>query len=247
MGEKNQHGLDRYIPTDIRREIRRRCGFGCVRCGLAIYDYEHFAPDFKDAKIHDPNGMTLLCPQCNQKRARGTLSAETVARANENPKCKQQGFASELFDFGPEPIEVRFAGVKFYDCKILLQVSGVDVLSFAPPEEVGGPVLLSGSLSDCTGATTIKIEKNVWYAGDENWDVEVKGPSLTVRRSLGDIALQIRVFPPHALAVERIEMKIGNYFLRGNERELLISRDGFNWGRIGAFSISHCGVGISLS
>jgi len=247
MGERNRHGLGRSVGEAIKREIRSRCGFGCVICGLAYYDYEHFDPDFKDAKTHDPNGMTLLCMQCNQKRARGTLSADTVARANANPKCKEQGFASELFDFGTEPIEVNFAGVSFVNCRTLIQIRGTDILSFRPPEVAGSPVLLSGFLSDVTGATTLRILDNVWSAGDENWDVEVIGPVITVRRGKGDIALRVRVMPPHALSIERIEMEFDGYFLKGDENSLSVSRDGKNWGRFSAISLRNCGVGISLN
>jgi hypothetical protein len=75
----NKHGLPRSIPSHIKQEIRQRCGFGCVICGFGFYDYEHFDPDFVDAKSHSPEGMTLLCSQCNQKRARKRLSVATVA------------------------------------------------------------------------------------------------------------------------------------------------------------------------
>lgn len=247
MGEKNKHGLGRKPGAAVRREIRGRCGFGCVICGLAYYDYEHFAPDFKDAKEHNPQGMTLLCMQCNQKRARGTLSAATVARANENPKCKQQGFASELFDFGPEPIEVFFAGVSFTDCRTLIQIRGVDVLSIRPPEEPGSPVLLSGFLADSTGATTLKIVDNEWSAGDENWDVEVVGPRITIRRGPGDIALQIRVLPPHKLTIERIDLQFEGYFLKGDEEVLEISRDGINWTSFFSCSMVGCEFGFLMT
>lgn len=246
MAERNQHGLGRYVPQDVRREIRSRCGFGCVLCGLAYYDYEHFDPDFKDAKEHNPNGMTLLCMQCNQKRARGTLSAATVARANENPKCKQQGFASELFDFGPEPIEVKFAGVSFIDCNTLIRVDGVNILSFRPPEEPGTPVLLTGFLADTTGATTLTINDNVWSAGDENWDVEAVGQKITIRRGPGDIALQIRVMPPHALAIESIDMQFEGWFIKGDEKTLNISQDGKHWSSFSTCSMRSCDIGISL-
>ncbi len=246
MAERNQHGLGRYVPMDIRREIRTRCGFGCVICGLAYYDYEHFDPDFKDAKGHSANGMTLLCMQCNQKRARGTLSADTVARANANPKCRQQGFASEVFDFGLEPIEVKIGGASFIDCGTLIQVRGVDILSFKPPTEPNSPFLLSGLLSDVTGATTLRIVDNEWFAGDENWDVHVIGPLITIRRGPGDIALQIRVMPPHSLVIERIDMQIEGYFIRGEEDILKLSPDGRNWNSLQIFSLRSCGIGIKI-
>jgi hypothetical protein len=246
MAHINKHGLGRTVPAAVKREIRSRCGFGCVICGLAYYDYEHFDPDFKEAKTHNPEGMTLLCMQCNQKRARGTLSAETVARGNQNPKCKQVGFASELFDFGPEPVEVRFAGVTFYNCNVLIQIFGISLLSFSPPKEDGGPVLLSGFLADSSGATTLKIVENEWFAGDESWDVEVIGPQITIRRGPGDIALQIKVAPPHAISIQRIDMNFEGYFLQGDEESLRISRDGKNWSTFSAVGMRNCGIGISL-
>ncbi|RYZ22768.1 MAG: hypothetical protein EOO16_07900 [Chitinophagaceae bacterium] len=246
MGKRNRHGLSRDIPEGVRREIRSRCGFGCVLCGLALYDYEHFDPDFRDAEEHSPKGMTLLCPRCNQKRARGTLSVETVAKANENPKCKQQGFASELFDFGADPILVKFAGVTFFDCRVLMRIKGVDILSIRPPEELGSPVLLSGFFSDVTGAMTLKIKDNVWSAGKDNWDVETKGPRITIRRGLGDIALQIKVMPPRVLIIERIDMKCQGYLLRGDETTLSISPDGRRWSTFKACGAASCLVGMEL-
>ena len=75
-------------------------------------------PTSLDAKIHDPNGMTLPLLPMQSKRARGRLSAQTVEIADRNPKCLQAGFANEMFDFHNEPITVKFAGVTFHNCQI---------------------------------------------------------------------------------------------------------------------------------
>ncbi|OLS61561.1 HNH endonuclease [Pseudomonas putida] len=246
MAERNKHGLGRYVPQDVRREVRRRCGFGCVICGLAYYDYEHFNPDFKDAMVHDPKGMTLLCMQCNQKRARGTLSSESVAKANANPRCKQDGFASELFDIGQDPVEVRFASSIFIGCETILQISGVKVLSLKPPTEPGMPFLLSGIFSDSSGSTTLRIEDNVWYAGDENWDVEVSGPRITIRRELFDVALQIKVEPPRVLIIERIDLEIEGVRFRGGENSLKYTFDGVNWNSMSGNRMKGAPVAINF-
>lgn len=63
--ETNRHGLSRYIPPNIKRTIRKQCGFGCVVCGVAFSMYEHIDPEFCDAKEHDPNKMELLCGSCH--------------------------------------------------------------------------------------------------------------------------------------------------------------------------------------
>lgn len=246
MTMRNKHGLRRTVPADVRREVRQRCGFGCVICGLGFYDYEHFDPDFAEATEHNPAGMTLLCSQCNQKRARGRLSAATVAAANANPKCLQQGFSSELFDFGSEPIEVGFAGVTFYDCRHLVVVNGRPLLSVSPPRDPGEPVLLSGLFTDANGRVTLTIENNVWSVGTENWDVECVGPRLTIRSAPGDISLALRMVPPTRLIVEHLEMRIDGVHFRGDAETLEISMNGRDWNRWQGCSVRNCMIGIAI-
>ncbi len=246
MAEKNKHGLGRYIPSDVRRTVRKRCGFGCVICGLSLYDYEHFAPDFKDATFHDPEGITLLCMQCNQKRNRKVLSVESVSRANQNPKCLQQGFANEAFDFGSEPIEIKFAGVSFINCPTLIEVDGISVLSVKNPNSEGEPYLLSGRFCDDAGEATLKIEDNVWSVGADCWDVECEGATITIRRDLGDIVLVLRSEPPFRLVVERLDMEFEGVFFKGNQDVLEVSFDNVNWSRWQGCSMHNCGIGMSF-
>jgi len=247
MGEPNKYGVARAIPADVKREVRRRCGFGCVRCGLGFYDYEHFAPDFKDATTHDPAGITLLCMQCNQKRARGLLAAETVAQADADPICLQQGFAREEWGFGQNPIQVTFGGVTFTDVTTLIEVNGSPILSVRPPEEGSAFYRLSGIFTDRTGKTTLGIEDNEWSVGVDNWDIECVGPRITVRSGPGDISLVLRSEPPRRLVIEKLNMRYGRYILRGNESVLELSLDGMNWSRFFNVDMEGCRVGISLN
>lgn len=247
MAGRNKHGLGRTIPSAVKREVRQRCGFGCVICGLSLYDYEHFDPDFKDAKEHNPNGITLLCMQCNQKRNRKVLSVETVAEANQSPKCLQQGYANEAFDFGSKPIEVVFAGVTFTNCDHLIMVSGIPVLSINSPEHEHEPFRLSGRFCDDAGEATLKIEDNVWSVGADYWDVECEGPRITIRKGLGDIVLQVKSEPPEKLIVERLNMEFEGVYLRGSKDDLETSFDGQHWNKFQSCSMSNCHVGIAFN
>ena len=74
MGKKNKYDLNRDIPNLVKRQVRQSCGFGCVICGASIIDYEHVDPIFAEAKEHDPEKITLLCPQHHAKVTRGFLS-----------------------------------------------------------------------------------------------------------------------------------------------------------------------------
>jgi hypothetical protein len=247
MGGPNKHGLGRTISADVKRKVRQRCGFGCVRCGLGFYDYEHFAPDFKDATTHDPACITLLCMQCNQKRARGLLAAETVAQANAAPYCRQHGFTREEWGFGHGPIEVAFGGLTFTDVNTLIEVNGCPILSVRTPEDGSAFYRLSGIFTDSTGKTTLEIEDNEWSAGIDNWDIECIGPRIAIRGGPRDISLVLKSEPPHRLVIEKLHMRYGSYILRGNENLLEFSMDGVNWSRFYGVSMQGVNVGISLN
>ncbi|MDC7102434.1 hypothetical protein N6O11_21820 [Escherichia coli] len=246
MDNINKHGLSRRIPETIKRQIRQRCGFGCVICGFGFYDYEHFKPDFVDAKVHDPNGMTLLCSQCNQKRARGRLSAQTVEIADRNPKCLQAGFANEMFDFHNEPITVKFAGVTFHNCQNLIVVNEQPILSVTPSPIPHGPMLLSGIFCNSIGKETLLIDENEWKAKSDNWDVECTGPRITIRRGPGEFALVLKMEPPTGLIVERLDMLYEGVRMKGDKDLLEVSINGGPLHRWQSCSMSNCHTGLAI-
>jgi len=246
-GKVNKYGLPRRVPEPVQRAIRQRCGFGCVICGLAFYDYEHFDPEYADAKTHNPEGMTLLCSQHNQNKERGRLSTESVRRANDNPKCLQQGFSSEFFDFHNDPIRVSFSGVNFYDCQHLIIIHGVPVLSVSPPEDIGGPVRLSGFLCDSQGRESISIVNNQFAVNSGNWDVDIRGNVVTFREKLREISLQIKLDPPRGIVIEKINMLFRGVRLKGDQDKLEISyNNGQSWIRFSSCSMSHGYAGIVI-
>ena len=53
---------ERNIPAEIKRQVRQRCGFGCIICGLPIYEYEHME-EWAKVKRHRTEEITLLCPR----------------------------------------------------------------------------------------------------------------------------------------------------------------------------------------
>ena len=55
-----------YIPTDIRRFLRKEVGYGCPNCRNPILDYHHFDPPWSIGKVHRKEGMIALCPTCHR-------------------------------------------------------------------------------------------------------------------------------------------------------------------------------------
>lgn len=242
----NKHGLSRTVPDGVKRKIRQRCGFGCVICGKGFYDYEHFEPDFCDAHEHNPEGMTLLCSQCNQKRARHRLSASTVAKADKNPRCLQQGFANEMFDFDNGPLEVIFGGVRFYDCNHLIAINGKPIFSVEAPINKHSPILLSGVFCDAVGRESLLIKENEWMVHTGNWDVECEGARIIIRSAPRQISLNLRMCPPEGIVIEKLDMLYEGVWLKGNDKELSISPDGKNWYAWSGCDLSHCEIGIDI-
>ena len=87
---KNQFGLPRPIPEEVKRQVRERCGFGCVSCGRGIFQYDHFDPEYSEAHDHLPEGITLLCGSCHDEKKHGLLTNDKVAEMNADPFCKSE-------------------------------------------------------------------------------------------------------------------------------------------------------------
>ena len=208
MGEVNRHGLDRTIPCEVARQVRQRCGFGCVCCGDAVIQYDHITPPYADALRHDPAGIVLLCGGCHDRKTRGQLSVATILRAAANPKCKQTGFSWGAFDLGSTDSPVVWLGdVMLWQCDTLLSVNGEPILAIHEPEAPGGPFRLTANFLDRDGNPVLSIVDNEWQTLSANWDVQVEGRRITVRRARGDIVLILRTMPPEALSIERMSMQ----------------------------------------
>ena len=244
---RNKYGLSRDIPSAIKREIRIASGFGCVICGASIVDYEHVDPPFEDAREHNPSKMTLLCPQHHSKVTRRMLSKQTVKGAMANPKCKQVGYASEVFDIGWQLPNIVFAGQRIENCRIPIQIRDFPVIEIKEAEVMGGPFRLGANFFDSIGRPTLRIIDNEWFAFANNWDVETEGSRITVRAGPRQIALMIRAEPPDRLIVEKVDMFIAGYRVRGGaDRLFLQTPDGSSMSLTGGV-MSNANVGIQIS
>jgi hypothetical protein len=203
----NQFGLGRDIPNPIKRLVRQRCGFGCVVCGGAFYQYEHIDPEFAEAQEHDPNRIALLCGGCHDRVTRGVLSKDTVKNCLRQPKCRELGFSFGPFDIGPGFPEIVIGTFTGRMTGALIEINGEKVFSISPPETDRAPFRIYASLRDREGNDILGIEDNEWKTPTTNWDVEVVGRRITVRSGARDISLILRSDPPGRIIVERLEME----------------------------------------
>jgi hypothetical protein len=200
----NKYGLSRDIPEDVALEIRRRCGFGCVVCGSAIYQYEHIDPPFKSARHHDPDKMALLCPTHHDLVTKGFLAKDTVKCRLANPKCLRTGFSFGPLDLGSTAPAIIVGSVEFVNFRNLIKVEGEPLLSVSPPELPGLPFRVDGLLRDAQGNLIFELRKNEWRTYSTNWDAKVVGNRIIVRQAPRVFALVLRAEPPNRLILEKM-------------------------------------------
>ncbi len=207
MSHVNKYGLSREIPEPTKLKIRQHCGFGCIFCGNALYQYEHVDPPFSEAKEHDPDHIVLLCGGCHDRVTRGLLSKESVKRMSLNPKCNEQGFSFGPFEIGTTPPEVIIGNFKCKNVATLISIDGDAVLSVKPPTEPGHPFLINAFLCDKDGREILRIVDNEWRTPSSNWDTKINGSRLTIRGALREVLLVLKSEPPHRLIFETVNMK----------------------------------------
>ena len=244
--EVNKFDLSRVIPAEIKREIRQQCGFGCVICGLGIIQYEHVDPEFKDAKKHDPANMTLLCPQCHSKVTTKMWSTSRVKLAMRMPKCLQQGYSNEFFDFPERNPSLIFGGVKLSNCKIPIQVANYPLFQLKKPEYLGQPFLLSGLFTDSNGEVSLEIKDNEWKANSSLWDVEVKGPCITIRERHRKIHLVLTITEQCDILVSRLDMVFAGFYFEANGDYLKVTFPDGGSSELSGCVADNCNVGISF-
>lgn len=222
----NKYGLSRDIPEPVKRIVRQNCGFGCVICGSSIIEYEHVEPDFSESRVHDPNHITLLCPQCHSKVTTGFWSKEKVKEAMLNPRSKQLGYSNEIFDFGVTHPAIIFGGATLTCCQIPIEVRGQPLFKIEEPEVEKAPFRLTGFFLDSKGNPSLKIINNEWFANSSNWDVEASGGAIIIREGKGKISLKIVAKPPKGLIIEKLDMHLYGIQFIADENILTVKYPG---------------------
>ena len=207
--EKNRYGLSRYIPKPIEKQVRRRCGFGCVICGTAIFIYEHFDPPFRDARQHNANGITLLCGHHELEATKGLLSKDTIRQADKNPLCRQLGYAKCIFDIGNGRPRLLLAGNDFTQCGPRIELDGETLFEVFPPEPKSHRWRLSAQFKDASGQVICEIKQNELVVNSANFDIEQTATRFKVipDQDAGHALLELEIRPSeNALMLQRYVM-----------------------------------------
>jgi len=186
----------------VKREVRQRCGFGCVFCGLPIYEFEHIEP-WARVQEHRPENLVLLCPNHHAEFTRNQRSKADISDAARKPFNLNVGIVRHVFHVNKPPLEVLLGSNRYIRVPRILVVDGTPLISVENLVEDGTEVGISALIYSREKTEILRIERNEWITSSNQWDIETIGPRLIIRNDTSKILLQIRVDPPSQITFER--------------------------------------------
>lgn len=227
--EENMNNEERpEIPYPVKRAVRKRCGFGCVVCGLPIYDYDHMTP-WSEVKEHKEENLTLLCDMHHREKTSGLLPESDVRKSNDDPFNKRSGQT--------EPLKLHYQGTRFHvrmgktkfsvdqlrdqDFLVPLVIDGHPMIFFSKEED---QLFLNLYLYDQYNHPILVIQQNELVVSSSAWDITFISNCLRINLASRNILMVIHFNPPDEIWIER-----GVFLLNGVKFE--ITADSFTYDR----------------
>ncbi|MEJ7601434.1 MAG: hypothetical protein WKG01_26255 [Kofleriaceae bacterium] len=193
------------------RQVRQECGFGCVLFGRLPFKYDHFDPEWAEATEHRAEGIALLCGDCETQRTRHLIGINQIRLARISPFNLVQG--RDPFwglRLGSEPLALAFGGNcgRASNRVVPIEINGVPLIAI---ERDADAWLVSGALCDDSGRASLRFAGSEIIASRGQWDVDLVGQSLTIRRGKGDVVAEIVLDGENrVLELRRLKMSLAN-------------------------------------
>lgn len=196
----------RYITSDIRREVRKECGFCCIFYGNLVCQYEHIVT-FASDPSHDPANIVLLCATCHQNVTARRISKSEVSRQRQKPFAFQ-GRGHPYYKFllgkrssvkvGPYAVNNVMAEG---DMTVFFLLPGAAHLRVQLRD---GIPLFTGKILGPNGQPVFTIEENtIVLRATSIWDFRLNGTSMKIssgpRKVFADFTIKESVFSANSL------------------------------------------------
>jgi hypothetical protein len=251
-------GSSRDIPLPIEREVRKRCGFGCVVCGRILYIYHHME-GWSDTHRHDPQEITLLCDKHHTEATKGLLTKEQVAQANKAPYNLKKGASTPyLIHLEGDTCEIDVGGNDFsiktprqHAEIVALMVDGLPLLGFVIDE---GQLLFNMNLFDENNMLVLQVVRNNLRFSVALWDIEFVGRTLTIREKSRKILVKMEFNPPNRVSIIKgrflfngVEILVDEERILVVNNAMLFERYSFVDGQVGlCIGLHPAGVGCGM-
>lgn len=212
------------VPDPIKRDVRRRCGFGCVICGLPIYEYDHMTP-YSQVGKHEASNLTLLCPDHHSQKTRGLLAEAAVRAADASPANLKAGVSRPMAVLGgTEQLTVVLGGNYFVSPGgSFFAPLVVDDVVLLGVEVQDGQALLHALFFNQYNEPVLRVvASEVVYAVDA-WDIEFMGQALTLRSAPRQIQLRMSFDPQGEVTIDRAELYCNGAHISVEGRSVVVA------------------------
>ena len=237
MTSKNKFGLSRYIPDEIKKVIRQNSKYGCVvpNCRNIIYEYEHLKPEFKDAKIHDPEKMCLTCPTHNPRKTgvdgEELFSKEQLIEYYSKIKESKEPIKitnKDIFSGFDKSIKIQFGSLICENISSLIEINGKNIFSFNANYDKSSfapDILFNGKFEKPNGKLLFEIVENEWLSNSEHGDLIYKNGVLTIfDENQNPIFLVRKVPSENTLIIEKLDLWVYPFHIYIDKDELIVAR-----------------------
>lgn len=184
------------LPEGLKREVRQRCGFGCVICGEIPYEYEHIV-EFAQVRTHTADNITLLCKKHHGEKTLKFLPRERIQVANNEPfNLKKDRTGVRTLYLKPETItttignnEIKFTPVGDNAKFVALKINETEIFSFEFRQD---EIILNLLYFNEKNEKVIEIVENEITHSTKVWDAEWKGRQLTIRDESRSVLFKVR-------------------------------------------------------
>ncbi|WP_353949028.1 HNH endonuclease signature motif containing protein [Sporolactobacillus sp. Y61] len=182
---------NRYIPAEIRRNLRQEARFGCVLCGSPIIEYHHIVP-FHEIKKHIEEKMVVVCPEHHHRADCGEVPREVLYRAKKSPyNLKNEVISKDFFLRDYDHLKIKAGSNTFIRTPELIVVDGEPLLEIHKDE---GIAKIDAKFYNRHNKLLAEIINNEWFAyrSSEFWDVQYSPGHLKINRSAGNILMDFK-------------------------------------------------------
>ena len=182
---------DRDIPEATKRAVRQECHFGCVICGMPVFEYDHIVP-FASVKEHVAANLALLCPNHHRDKTSGRLAVERVAEARRQPFNASHSRTAAYGLEASQALEVRVGSnvatgpIDAPDHHVIW----INGKCFVTIHREDDAYTYSALVTDADGQALLEIDHGALTVATGVWDYTYEGRLVTVRSRKGVILLQ---------------------------------------------------------
>lgn len=220
---------NRNIPRPIQREVRQRCGFGCVICGLPLYQYNHIK-GWANIHEHMSADITLLCDKHHREATSGLCPREKVIKANKSPYNLQTGRSRPLvMHFEGNSCEIHIGSNNFTTKteglsveSIPLIVDGLPLIGFRLED---GHLLLNLNLFDQFNKLVLRIIDNHLFYSISPWDIQFVGKTITIREKSRKFLIKLTFEPPNKVTIDKGRFLYNGVEILVNSDHILVAND----------------------